>query len=314
LLAAGSAAGLTVFSSNAVIEHNEIFGGFAKESALLPGTYGIVMGARVESPTSSVSVRFDDNRVTAGGGLRQTYGLLVGYSVAFTATRNVVHTCPPGMSGSEAVCRTGDTTALDASLLREPTTITNNYFFGGYGRNARGCYTGGATSFHFEGNLCYVVGQALNPSGQVPSTSIALRVANPGGSQHEIFNNIAHAEPVADRNRALQWAEERQPILLANNDLLAGTCIGANDLGACHATLAAAEAAIAASGGVEMVDNVNLTPGYLTPSVLQPTLAGHHQGASCALGGRGRPTSLTVDYDGDPRNSADPTIGPDECP
>jgi hypothetical protein len=313
LFAAADATGLLVFSTHAAVENNEILGGFGKESALLIGNDGLAKGVRIESPTAPATVSFDDNRVTAGGALRQTRGLLVGYNVTFSATRNVVYTCPPSMTGNAAICRTGNTTAVDASLLRAPTTITNGYFFGGYGRNARACDLGSESSLHFEANLCYVVGQALNPSGQVPSTSVALRVRNVGGPQHQILNNIAHAEPVADQSRAVQWGDSRELILLANNDFLSGTCIGGNDLGGCYVTLAATEAMVAAAGGIEMVNSVSLSPGYLAPAPLQPTLAGHHQGPSCALGGLGRATLLATDYDRDARNLAQPTIGPDEC-
>ncbi|MDC0672251.1 DUF4215 domain-containing protein [Nannocystis sp. ncelm1] len=308
--------GIRVLAGDLTARSNDrIIGGFAYINQSLAHAYGVYVLGLSEHTNEIV---LEDNEIVAGTGSAAVGILILRYTHAIVQ-RNAVFVCP--LAGDDPLCAGGTTRALQATGNYD-SLYANNWFFGGYGINAQACnigcpgwlfsecYQSDPAHLRFDSNLCWVEeGRAALYLQDFPDVDTPPPL---------LVNNVFHVQSA--NGSAIAHEDAFTGVFEArNNDLVTGdTClIEQVDSQICAKTAAEVDA-LNGNGNVLASGNVSIDPSYANPVVTQPTVAGFHLDASCALRDLGLVSpAVTVDYDGDPRGdgvSSSPEIGPDECP
>ncbi|WP_434418030.1 hypothetical protein [Nannocystis pusilla] len=340
--------GVSILKSAALVEHNQLVAGNIDVAKRANDAYGIsvregdltarhngrIMGGHAYTMNSfayaaGVYVRgsldhtcqlvLEDNEIVGGAtNTASVYGILIVRFTRAIVQRNAVFVCP--FAGDDPLCASGDSNAL-RTVGNYDSLYANNWFFGGYkGNNLEACYIGcsggleetcyksDAAHLRFDSNLCWIEKGAAMHLEDYQDVNAPPPL---------LVNNIFHVASTAG-TAVVHKNTFNGGVVLRNNDLVSGgQCLLAQiNTNTCAKTAAEVDAV----DGVQFVQasgNVSIEPSYVNPVVNQPTVAGFHLDASCALEDLALVSPVvTSDYDGDPRGdgvSSSPEIGPDEC-
>jgi hypothetical protein len=291
--------------------------------------YGVLVERAPDAAGAPVpnNITLSGNAIDGGGNFGA--GLSLHWQTA-TVTDNVIQACGlKDASGQpDPVCKAIGTSYGMLVEGASQSLIANNYVFGGFTSEATACTLGcdpqgtGCSlplSVSFVDNLCAV---GWNDFAGATMTATALDLRYWGAPDCPLVaGNILDGSGNASaydlkHDSSFQNATPTECWKLSNNDLVprGSSCAAWVYLkgSLCYSTAAALNAASTATQ--QLSANVDLDPSYVAANLSQPTAAGYHLDATCALGGKGLANaSVTTDFDGKAR-ATPPAIGPDECP